>query len=353
MHLQSCRWTVAFSILVLVGCGDDGPMQPPVPAAIAMVSGDNQAAKAGQELAQPFVVRVTDARGRGLGNVQVTWTVTSGEGAFDGHFENMECPPVPTTSMRTDPDGFAQVSFMPTWFGPSTMTAEVAGLRGSSVTFMADATDPRAVLSIVSGNNQKGKAGEMLGELLWVRVTDGEGNLVPHVTVTWAVTSGGGRFPGGCTRGNPATATTRTLPEGVGIGSRSGPGLAWVHFQPTMVGISTVAAAVPGVRVSPVTFTVDATVMVITLTYDPGIDKIAFFGPDFSSDITVPIGATVEWVNDLPMAHITSTSVPAGGASFDSGELSQGERFQFVPEVAGTWEFVDLVSGSTGTLTAH
>lgn len=53
----------------------------------------------------------------------------------------------------------------------------------------------------------------------------------------------------------------------------------------------------------------------------------------------------------MPTAHIRSTSTPAGGASFDSGSLTEGERFLFVPGVAGTWEYVDQVSGATGTLT--
>jgi hypothetical protein len=96
---------------------------------------------------------------------------------------------------------------------------------------------------------------------------------------------------------------------------------------------------------------VTATGFLITLA-DFGLGPAFLGAPDDSSDVTVPIGAPVEWVNWLESARIMSTSAPPGGASFDSGELSQGERFEFVPDVAGTWEYVDPVSGATGTLTA-
>lgn len=48
-----------------------------------------------------------------------------------------------------------------------------------------------------------------------------------------------------------------------------------------------------------------------------------------------------------------STSVPPGGAAFDSGGLLWDDRLGFVPGVAGTWECVDQVSGATGTLIAE
>jgi hypothetical protein len=56
--------------------------------------------------------------------------------------------------------------------------------------------------------------------------------------------------------------------------------------------------------------------------------------------ITVPVGTTVEWsILGVEEARIASTSEPTGGEPFDSGTLAGGERFQFVPGVAGTWEF--------------
>lgn len=150
----------------------------------------------------------------------------------------------------------------------------------------------------------------------------------------------------GCASGiHPGANWTRTGPDGI----------ADVLFRLAAYGTSTVAGAVPGVPVSPVTFSVTATGVVILLALDwwTGADAPVFVGPDFSSDATVPIGAPVEWVNLSGTARISSTSAPPGGEAFDSGELNEGEGFEFVPDVAGTWEFVDQVSGATGTLTAR
>lgn len=49
-------------------------------------------------------------------------------------------------------------------------------------------------------------------------------------------------------------------------------------------------------------------------------------------------------------AHFVSTGAAPGGQEFDSGLLETGERFQFVPNSEGTWDFVDQVSGAIGSL---
>lgn len=48
-----------------------------------------------------------------------------------------------------------------------------------------------------------------------------------------------------------------------------------------------------------------------------------------------------------------SSSAPPGGAFFTSGILRQDDRFHFVPDLAGTWEYFDRVSGATARLTAE
>lgn len=341
-------WAVICLSTGLFGCGDSGPAEPQGPATVTIVSGESQIAKPGHELADPFVVTVTDAEGRGVPKIPVTWTVTSGPGALDG-FDSAACADS-TLTVWTDEEGRAQVSFTPAWFGVSAVTASVRAIEESPV-FEADATDPAASLAIVSEVSHQARAGEPLEQAMWVRVLDGGGNPVPDVSVTWAVTSGGGRFIGGCFLGNTGVTQTRTLPAGTGEPMPGGFATTW--FVPTIYGRSTVAAAVPGVLASPVTFTVDAAVLVIALDLEYGTDEPTFFAPDFSSEATVPIGAVVEWVNYMPQARITSTSSPPGDAGFDSGHLSEGERFQLIADVPGAWVFVDQVSGATGSLTAR
>ena len=71
--------------------------------------------------------------------------------------------------------------------------------------------------------------------------------------------------------------------------------------------------------------------------------NIAFVGPGGTDDITISLGDTVRWVNNESSAILhtaTSTDVPAGGATFDSGNMSPDEFFEFVPGVVGTWTYL-------------
>lgn len=70
------------------------------------------------------------------------------------------------------------------------------------------------------------------------------------------------------------------------------------------------------------------------------MQNVAFVGPSGGDAVTVTVGTPVEWVNLDNVQHTaTSTSVPAGGAAFDSGLLGNGDRFRFTPQVEGTWVY--------------
>jgi len=205
-------------------------------------------------------------------------------------------------------------------------------------------TTGAAAIAVVSGNDQVGKAGEFLELPFAVRVTDAQGEGVRHVHVFWRVTSGAVNL----WSSRPAS---RTGSDGIAE-MRS--------FRPWAVGTSTVTAEVAGLEGSPVTFSIDVPGVVIALAraFDPWIavhfGDPYFSGPESGSHVTVPVGTTVEWLaRDVETADIASTSQPTGGQSFRSGILAGGERFQFVPDVAGSWEFEDRISGATGTLTAR
>lgn len=195
-------------------------------------------------------------------------------------------------------------------------------------------------IAMASGNGQVGKAGEALELPFAIRVTDDRGERVAHVHTVWRVTAGAGHFPG--------RAASRTDHEGI----------ADMSFVPTAVGTSTVTAEVAGLRGSPVTFSIDAPTLVITLrpAFIPWLgfsgDPV-FSDPEGGSDVTVPVATVVEWSVFVETAHIASTSEPPGGQPFDSGMMNFGQRLQFVPGVAGVWEFEDLVSGATGRLTVQ
>jgi hypothetical protein len=194
---------------------------------------------------------------------------------------------------------------------------------------------PPAMLAIVSGNNQQGTHNLPLAERFVVRVTNPAAQGVAGVEVSWAVTSGAGAW----IPWQPAQGVTITDAEG----------MTGVGFQPTVPGpsTSTVSASAAGLQGSPVTFT--AVSDGYRIRFGPSFDYCAPADPPWFNppEITMPVGATVEWVGSCE-ARIVSQSVPPGGEPFDSGVLSAGMSFAFVPRVAGEWTYVDGINGGTG-----
>jgi len=205
-------------------------------------------------------------------------------------------------------------------------------------------------IAIFGGDDQVANAGSRLANPLSVLVTDRDGRGLPNVKVDWQITSGEGEFL--------SVSDGRPLIQSFSVTNADG--VARVLVQFTVPGTSTVAASVAGLQGSPLTFT--ATV------FKPA-DLVIRFGPFFdctplsdtsvfvSNDVTVPVGATVEWryaewLSQSCEARITSISVPPGGEPFDSGIVVPGLPFQFVPHVAGTWEYIDSINGGSGKLTA-
>lgn len=140
---------LALTALVVPGCAADvgGPNEVRTATAITMASGSGQQGNVGYRLAQALVVRVTDARGEGVADVEVTWTVTSGGGLLSPLTGDAEPDSVLRTLTRTltsagGIDGVTAVLLTPTLPGTSKVAAAVAGLQGSPVTFTAEAIAP-------------------------------------------------------------------------------------------------------------------------------------------------------------------------------------------------------------------
>ncbi|MCH2224025.1 MAG: T9SS type A sorting domain-containing protein [Crocinitomicaceae bacterium] len=109
-------------------------------------------------------------------------------------------------------------------------------------------------------------------------------------------------------------------------------------------------------------FTSNATIHVVYVWhgYNQFIDAV-----NFSEDITIQLGDTVQWLPfDDPglMVHtITSTNIPSGAASFDHIWQVPDTFFQYVPQVAGLYEYectphehlgmigsIDVIEGVSG-----
>lgn len=311
---------IATSLLIaasmsLLGCGgddDDPGTGPPLPATqIALFSGDGQTGVTGTALVAPFIVRVRDAQGGAVSGEDVTWAVTAGGGS------------VSAASTQTNSQGQASVILtLGPAAGANTVTASAAGLTGSPVTFNATATAPPtpSEILLVSGDNQNGKTLEQLSSPFVVQVVDQEEVGVSGVTVTWEVTGDG----------SLSTASTETDAQGQASVSLT---------LGAALGDNTVTAVVAGLTGSPVTFNARTTVLVIEMVGTAFVDPNG--GTNGNSVAMVAVGDTIEWVNRDAIQHTaTSNAVPAGGAAFDSGLLGTGDTFRFVPDVAGTWEYL-------------
>ncbi len=140
-----------------------------VPAKIAIVSGNNQSAAGGTTLANPLVVKVTDANDNPVENVPVAWTAN--DGSFNG---------AASTTTATNAQGTAQIDWtLGPALGPQTATAGVSGLTGSPLTFNATATVGAAAKIVViqqpSGTAVNGVA---FTQQPVVQVQDAAGNNV-------------------------------------------------------------------------------------------------------------------------------------------------------------------------------
>ena len=82
-----CQAVMAAAVLALGSC--DRPLTPPAPGGLALevVSGDQQQGEAGQELAQPLVVKVTRADGGPMRGQILNFRVVSGGGSVFGGAE--------------------------------------------------------------------------------------------------------------------------------------------------------------------------------------------------------------------------------------------------------------------------
>ncbi|MGD8278803.1 MAG: S8 family serine peptidase, partial [Gemmatimonadota bacterium] len=156
---------------------------PQASAVLTIIAGNNQTAQTGQTLAQWSGIRLTDGNGTPLSGTLVTFTVTSGGGTLDRY------------QAYTGEVGGAYFKWT---LGPTTgtQTVEVNSAGAQPVTFTATATappsQPTAILTIHSGNNQTGAPGQTLPKWSGIRLTDGNGTPLVGTLVTFTVTSGGG-----------------------------------------------------------------------------------------------------------------------------------------------------------------
>ena len=179
----------SMALLLLAACGGgDGVVLPDEgePAAITVLRGNDQQGRVGEPLNDPLVVQVTDARGRPVAGATVAFEFSSaGAGAA-----------VVPEEKTTDANGEAETRLvLATTIGRQTGQARVvqAGSSGPIQTpFSAMALPEDAnTMAAAAGQDQTGHVGLPLNDRLVVEVTDGFGNPVAGVPISWTAVGGG------------------------------------------------------------------------------------------------------------------------------------------------------------------
>jgi adhesin/invasin len=159
---------------------------------LAINSGNSQSGEVNQALAQPIAIRAYDQYDNPVSGAPINWTVTGGGGSV--------------APLATQTNGLGLVSA--TWTVGTVAGSQSArarfGTAGPFVTFDATANaGPAAVIAAVSGGNQTAGITQPVVDALVIRVTDAYGNSKSGVSVTWAVTQGGGSIaPNSATTGS-------------------------------------------------------------------------------------------------------------------------------------------------------
>ena len=274
---------------------------------MALNGGNTQTDTIGATLATPYTVLVSDRLSNPVSGVTVTWTVTGGGGSI-------------TPSSVTNASGVASATrILGTTLGANaqTATATVTGLTGSPVTFTATAmTGLAKTIALNGGNTQTDTIGATLATPYTVLITDRLSNPVPGVTVTWAVTGGGGSItPSSITNASGIASATRVLGTTTGANAQ------------------TATATVTGLVGSPVAFTATAT---------PGSAKtIAFNGGNAQTDtigatLTFPYAVLVTDAASNPVAGVTVTwAVTGGGGSITPSSVTNASGIASATRVLG------------------
>jgi hypothetical protein len=321
MKLSSHRFLLSAAFLgVLLSCSGDSPTgTSPTPAQLQAAAGGGRTGTVGTALAAPLVVRATDASGRRMRGVAVSWSTLSGGGTLS------------TASSVTDDAGEARTQWtLGTTAGEQSVAATVQGLPPVLLTAVATPGSP-ASLRISAGNAQVGVVATAVPSIPTVQVTDRYSNPVQDVEVGWAVTSGGGSVSPPASRTDAAgSASTR-----------------WT-LGPT-VGANGLTAAVSGLPAA--VFTVDATPPPVPAKVEKssGDAQTGVVGEALADSVAVRVlsadgrvvpGVTVSWSTLDGSLSSSSKATDAAGISRVGWTLGGG---------AGTQGVEARVSGLDGS----
>ena len=187
MYRRNPLTLVAFAALIAsAGCKDSsGPDKPGAPVHIQASAGDAQKGRAGTVLSAPIAAKVTDAKGRGVPNVDVIFQPATSSGTVN------------PTSAKTNGAGIAITSWtMPTAAGlPVSVRAvlldTLTGALVDTTRFNAEVIGGLPASMQLSSAPARAATGTTI-TTLGVLLLDSYGNRSPGVVVNWSVSQGGG-----------------------------------------------------------------------------------------------------------------------------------------------------------------
>ncbi|HEU4829875.1 MAG TPA: Ig-like domain-containing protein [Gemmatimonadales bacterium] len=305
--------TILLAAATACGSENEPPGGDGLVVAKAAASGDAQTGPVGVALASPLAVIVT-RDGAPAEGVTVNWSVQTGGGALGA------------ATSATGAQGIATMTWtLGSTVGAQTARATVAGATGSPVSFSATATAGAAgSIALSDGDGQSAEINTALDDPLEVEVTDALGNPVAGVTVSWAVTAGGGSVA-------PATSVTNAA------------GLATtVWTLGAVIGAQAASASAAGLTGSPVAFAATGTAQP-----NPGSGVTVgnnFFNP---ATRTVPAGSTVTWTW-VGTGQISHSVLSTGTPSFASSQIlvGEGQTYSVQFDTPGTYTYECEVHGS-------
>ncbi|HEX6250342.1 MAG TPA: Ig-like domain-containing protein, partial [Gemmatimonadaceae bacterium] len=269
-----------------------GGVQPAaVASSVEPVTVQVQEAAAGGLVAAPPGVRVRDQNNGPMAGVTVNFTVTSGGGSV-----------IPSTVV-TGSDGVAQLTSwtLGTSAGANTVAAAVTGLE--PVSFSATARLVPIAIEATTPTAQQAPASSAVASPPGVIVRDQFGNPLAGVTVSFAVTAGGG------TR-SPATVTTGAN----GVAQLS----SWTLGS--AAGANTLTATASGLAQT-VTFNATGILVASSVQATTALMQEAAAG----AAVSQPPGVMVRDHLNNPMQGVTVTfAVTAGGGSINPSSVVTG-----------------------------
>ncbi|HYW12142.1 MAG TPA: hypothetical protein VE871_09295 [Longimicrobium sp.] len=302
-------WRVIALAAFVAACKGDGGTETPVATGISATSPTTQSAIAGTAVASAPAVRVVDQDGDPMPGVAVTFVAAGGGG-------------VATPSVTTDAAGNASAG---TWtLGPVAGTQTVTATAGSLPAVQFSATSQARVATTVTATTattQTGQAGTAVAAAPTVRVNDQTGQPLAGVTVTFAVTAGGG------TVGSSTAVTGAT-----GVASAN----SWTLGA---TGANTVTASVAGLTTVVFNATAQApaaaSIVAVSSTTQTGTAGVAV-----AQAPTVRVNSA----GGQPLAGVTVTfAVTAGGGTLGQTSVVTG--------AAGTASAGSWTLGAAGTNT--